>query len=219
MKNVLAVLTALALTALILLLILGISLVYAIKPKLVNTIENTNRAVIAAGAAAGNVEKASRAWQSASEREIQNSNQLLATMNASAKSLDGLIRATDKNLNEELLPSISEAIQHQDLELTNSQAQLRGNLIAMQKATVRLESTLTDADQILADPTIKVSLDNIEMTSHNVSAGTAELAATATDVRQVADKFRETYLKPVNIWWATLEKILGIGPPIVTAIK
>jgi len=83
----------------------------------------------------------------------------------------------------------------------------------------RIEKLITDIDAQVADPQIKQILAELLKAAQNGAKATDEFAATTTDIRQIADKARETYLRPVNLWWAVFEKIVGLGPPIVTAIK
>lgn len=92
------------------------------------------------------------------------------------------------------------------------------DLVGLQSAIAETNKLIADADLQVTDPNIKKTLDELAKSGEEALESMVELRAILTDGRQVADAVREAYLKPVNVWIKTIEKLLGIAPPIVTAI-
>jgi hypothetical protein len=190
-----------------------------IRPKLEVTITNIDRATIAAGAAAGNLEKASRSWQAASESQSKLSTAVLASTRETLASLQTLARRTDASLNDSVLPVLAGAVAHQDQALLESQKQLQQNLSQMGQATAEAQKVLADADVQISNPAIKESLDGLAEASKQLNASMEQATAIATDGRQVADKFRETYLKPQKFAWQLLKELIGLGGSMAQMVK
>ena len=77
MKTALDIAKLLAYCALIVLLGECAFAVHRLRPKLEVTVSNIDRATIAAGAAAGNIEKASRQWKATQEQVAKDSTAVL----------------------------------------------------------------------------------------------------------------------------------------------
>jgi hypothetical protein len=193
--------------------------VHSIRPKLAVTISNIDRATIAAGAAAGNLERASRAWEKASTSQAVKVTEAMQSVNAAAGSFTTFVSKTDNSLNGLLAPSLTRLVQQQNQALLESQEKLQQGLVQIAQTTQQANKTLVDLDAQLASPEIPKALESLAESSANAAKATSEGAATMTDIRQIADKARETYLKPVNLWWVVFKQVVGYGPPIVTAIK
>lgn len=126
----------------------------------------------------------------------------------------GVLPLLYASLRTDVLPQTKSILAkvNRSMDLTNA------DLVALQAAIVETNKLIADADLQVTDPNIKKMLDELATSGAEASASMAQLLAILTDGRQVADSVRETYLKPVNIWIKTVEKLLGIAPPIVTAI-
>lgn len=183
------------------------------------TVENVDRAAIAAGAAAGNVEKASRAWQDASEAQTKLVAKTFINVNRAVVSANVFLRSTNKQLNSQLLPALSNAVNQQNEALLINQHRLGDDLSQISQATTSLQGTIADGQVILTDPAIKQSLENLALAAQNTAEGTKQLSLTAEDTRQVADKFRETYLKPQKFAWELLKSLVGMGGSFAQMIK
>lgn len=178
--------------------------VHELRPNIAVTLENVDRTVIIAGAAAGNLERASRAWEQASKQQASETTRAMSSVSAAAKQLTGFISRTDNSLNAELLPTLTDTVAKQNTALLETEKQLQGNLSEMASTTQQLQTVLSHADERITDPSIKLSLDNVAESSAN-------LAASTKDVKQVLDKFRETYLKAPNMAYAVFKELLSIG--------
>lgn len=162
------------------------------------TLENLNRTTIIIGGAATNFEKASRTWQAASESQVQASTQFLKKTNAAMESFDAMVRRTDSNVNDILIPGIATAVERQDKSLLQVGVSLNDDLHEMNHATIMLEKTISDADETIADPGIKTSVANFTLASEHLAKGTEDGAATLADVRRGVHKEVEELLAPVN---------------------
>jgi len=190
-----------------------------IAPKIKQTVEDTDRAVIIAAGAATNVELGARQWKAQSESQAKSSTETFQNLSAAASSLNSLISSTNKNLNLTLLPSLSKAISDQNTALLTSEKDLQDNLAAIGQVTVGAQQTIADADKAITDPAIKVSLSNLAEATKQLDIGMEQTTAIAADGRQVADKFRETYLKPQKFAWELLKQLVGLGGSMAQMIK
>jgi hypothetical protein len=71
----------------------------------------------------------------------------------------------------------------------------------------------------ISDPSIKMALDNLAAAGKGMADGMQQLAAASTDVRQIADKARDTYLKPVNLWWGLVKELLPLAGSAAQVVK
>jgi hypothetical protein len=174
----------LAYCALILLLGEAAWTLHRLRPKLEVTVSNIDRATIAAGAAAGNVEKASRAWEKSSMEQSSKTTAAMSAVSVSAERLSTFVSRTDASVNSDLLPALTLSIRQQNASLLQSQEGLQDNLKEMLKATQSLRKDLDDADRTISGPELKETLQNTADASKNAVVVTQNLAATTADVRE-----------------------------------
>ena len=165
--------------------------VHELRPKLAVTITNIDRATIAAGAAAGNVEKASRAWKAASEEQASQTTKAMSSVSAAAEQLTQFISRTDNSLNSQFIPSLQTALQEENAAMLESQKSLQSNLESAQKV-------LLDADKVIADPAIKASVDNLSLSVKNTAEITGNVAATTESVKNGVDYEVKQIMAPVS---------------------
>jgi len=147
------------------------------------TLEHVNRATIAVGAAAGNLEKGSRQWELASKAQAAQSTAVLSETHATLAQIRSSVTHLDASLTT-LGIALNSAIEHQDRSLLETQSQLRFSLTAMNQATVQLQKTLADTDRTISDPSIHKSLDSLAEASQNAATATQHLAATTADIQE-----------------------------------
>ena len=139
--------------------------------------------------------------------------ELRKTERAIRASTDSL-RQVFIDLHQQTLPAMNRAIADADsAELQIGQAvatstkKLDPSLDNLNAATTQLALQL---------PTI---LNRTDATAANVQQSTANLAAATQDVKQVADKFREDYLKPQKLAWSLLKELIGLGGSMAQMVK
>jgi len=120
-----------------------------------------------------------------------------ATGRSTRALVDSLRKITD-NVWLTTLPGINDTITHLDVN--------------QQRVSDKLVDTLGDLELPLKDLSAATEklpplIGHLDQTASNAAEGTKQFAAIATDGRQVADKARETYLKPVNLWYALSKEI------------
>jgi hypothetical protein len=179
--------------------------IHQLRPKLEVTVSNADRALIAAGAAAGNLERASRAWEQASKEQSAQTTKAMSNVSAAAKGLSTFVSRTDASVNSSLFPQITEAIRQQNAALLTSQNALQSNLSQIAQATTQLQKTLADADKVIADPAIKESVDSLAFSSQNLVVATSEGAASMQDVHKALDYEIHELTKPVSKLKAAME--------------
>ncbi len=84
-----------------------------------------------------------------------------------------------------------------DMELATTDA-IKGIAEDSHATLGAVQATLGQASEQISNPAIAESLEEIRKSTASTAQGTAELAATMTDVRQVADHYRAQALKPVS---------------------
>lgn len=94
----------------------------------------------------------------------------------------------------------------------------KGEVDSLHVATDNLAKAIQDLDGIVADPRIKEELAELLQLTKDIDEDSKQLdlllksgTATAEDVRMVADKIREQYLKARNLYYAIAKELLGIG--------
>jgi chromosome segregation ATPase len=175
------------------------------------TLTDLDRTVIIAGATAGDVERASRKWEEASESQIQATTKVLSSVSAVAAQTGVLLSRTDNSLNSLLTPQMLSALNQQNDALLSNQAALRDNLSALRSATDSLKLTLSDADKQIASPQIANSLSNIEASTLNLNAGIKNLTGVTADAKAAADYELAQLQKPEKVWMAILKFVLQYG--------
>lgn len=169
-----------------------------IRPELEVTISNVDRATIAAGAAAANVEKASRAWQQSSEKQASQVTQAMSNVSAAAAGFSIFASNLDASVNSKLLASLTSAIQEQNAGLLDAERGLQADLSQMAQATAAAQKVLADADVQISNPSIQKSVDSLATTSQNLAVTTEQAAATMKDVRSAVDYEVHELTKPVS---------------------
>jgi hypothetical protein len=219
MSSILKIFQVLALAALVVVFGEVAWTVHRVRPKMEVTISNIDRTVIIAGAAATHLEKAAGTWQQASKAQALETSQAMSNVSAAAGQLITFISKTDDSINSRLLPALTTSIEQQNASLLETQKELRENLSQMGQATAQLQQTLAAADAQISNPAIQESIANLAAATQNANHGMEQLAAIATDGRQVADKARETYLKPVNLWWNLVKTLLPLAGSAAQVVK
>lgn len=94
----------------------------------------------------------------------------------------------------------------------------KGEVDSLHVATDNLAKSISDLDGIIADPRIKEELAELLQLTKDIDEDSKQLGlllksgtATAEDIRMVADKIREQYLKARNLYYAIAKELLGIG--------
>ena len=171
--------------------------VHELRPKAELTLEHINRATIAAGAAAANVERASRKWQEASQNQIAQSTAVLSETKQTLARIRLLVQDTDVSLTT-LSSALTTAIDQQNQSLLQTQRGLQTAISGIGLTTSQASKVLADADAQITSPDIQKTLDNVATSSANLAQATQDGAATMKDVRVAVDKEVATLLAPVN---------------------
>jgi hypothetical protein len=117
---------------------------------------------------------------------------------------------------------LDQAIQHTDVAIQNLNALLASGTATMaevQASVNRVNNLIVALQGQVQDPSIKMALDNLAGSAKAMADGMQQLAAASTDVRQIADKARETYLKPVNLWWGLVKELLPLAGSAAQVVK
>lgn len=99
------------------------------------------------------------------------------------------------------------------VQLTNT------DLLALQTTIERTNKLIADLSAIATDPNIKDTLASISQAGRDAAASVQELLAISKDGHQVADKARETYLKPVTLWWTLVKTLLPLAGSAAQVVK
>jgi archaellum component FlaC len=206
-----ALLTALTLGALFFLIEAGILVrrvqmaVPGIASELSATLTDTRRTVVIVGGAATNIERSTRQWKDQSLSQSQAATEATKRLNSDLQELGTLLSTADSAL-ETQSKSLSDLETQVGTSIESTLAQTSPTLLNLSTASESLSKQL---------PPI---LDNLSQTSaqtvtisKNVSTATEEVSLTTHDVREVADAFRNDYLKPRNRIWAEFKALLSIG--------
>lgn len=88
----------------------------------------------------------------------------------------------------------------------------------LHETLLALRPSLDALAKDLADPSIPETLKNLDETSANLAADTAQLkimlqsaSATAQDIQRVADKVSSEYVKTKNLAWALFKELLTLA--------
>ena len=175
--------------------------------RLVDTSRNTNAILIQIGLATDNARRASEAQESYQ----QHLESILTKVETSVEALNSTIVRTDHNLNTELLP---QAVQ----SLKETEQATAAVTATVQQIGTDISPVLQAATALLEDPNIKASIANIETSSKNtvaITAETAEIAKNMNLTTQHIEKAVDKATKPGSLavkagsW--LFSNILGIG--------
>lgn len=205
-----------ALTVLTVILVMVALFIPRLTSKVDYTIDNANRAIRESAETAANLRHATAEWERASQAQAVNATAASLAAKKSFEDFDAMVRRTDFQLNEQVLPQIGQAIatnSAQLVELQKTSTESFGRIANdADQLTADANEAMTAATRHLEDPTIDGALKNLEKTS-------AETAATATDIRQVADKIRADYLHPSKFLWSLVKELAGFGGSIAQMMK
>ena len=93
------------------------------------------------------------------------------------------------------------------------------SLEELQESQRRIDLLIADVDAQVTDPHVKQLLADLADAVRDGAKATNQFAAIATDGRQIADKARETYLKPINIWWGLVKTLLPLAGSAAQIVK
>ena len=93
------------------------------------------------------------------------------------------------------------------------------SLEELQESQRRIDLLIADVDAQVTDPHVKQLLSDLADAVRDGAKATNQFAAIATDGRQVADKARETYLKPVALWWRLVRELLPLAGSAAQVVK
>lgn len=186
-------------------------LLYQLRPKLLLTVSNVDRAVIALGAAASNVEQGAREWKKASSAQAQQATETEKQAAKSLRDLDAMILRTDRSVNDELAPKLSAAAEGSVVLLRQATIDLDSTAQRAADSFIALDSVLSSAASTVADPHIREAIERLDEAAAGVDVSTQHLAGVTKDVQIVADKFKDDYVKPANRAWVVFKALLGLG--------
>ena len=125
----------------------------------------------------------------------------------------------DRSINDQLVPRFAAALQSTiDLERVSSDS-VGGTAIQLRPAIENLSRASAAAADAMADPGIRDAIKHLDATSVSLDGSVQQLDASMTDVRQMADKARATYLKPVNLWWGLVKELLPLAGSAAQVVK
>lgn len=135
-----------------------------------------------------------------------------------------LIVRTNESLNGG--PNVPGLLPQATTALSSANSLSIGTLGRVDRLADQLEPAITDLRRssasladVAGDPNIPVTLAKIRETTENTDRAMGQLADIVTDGRQVADKARETYLKPVNLWWGLVRTLLPLAGSAAQVVK
>lgn len=171
----------------------------------------------------------------------QNSGAELQEMKKAAAGASDLFRHTDDSLNGRkahpgLIPQLTTLMLKSQAAMDNLNAsilhldaliQSGGATMQEMQATVsQFRKSIADLDAIITDPKIRETLNNLALASAEMAATLKQLNAllvsgtsTAEDIRQVADKYREEYVKARNIFWSLFKELLPLAGSAAQVVK
>jgi uncharacterized phage infection (PIP) family protein YhgE len=117
---------------------------------------------------------------------------------------------------------LDELVQHADTAMQSLNALLQSGtatVAEVQASLKRVNDLIAALQAQVSDPTIKIALDRLAEAAKAMADGMQQLAAASTDVRQIADKARDTYLKPVNLWWGLVKELLPLAGSAAQVVK
>jgi len=146
--------------------------------------------------------------------------QITALVKKAQPAMDNLVQTT---------ADLDTAVKHTDQAIQQLNTLFAGGTATigeLQAAIHQVNDVIGDLDQVVGhlddkvtDPTLKNIVANFDKTAQNAATSMEQLAAIATDGRQVADKARETYLKPVNLWWGLVKTLLPLAGSAAQVVK
>lgn len=189
--------------------------------ELAPTITDLRRTVLIAGGAATNLEKTLAMERQAAGAQINMAQQAASAIEGAGLAADRFITNTDAQLNVALLPELRDTIAKQQQAFSLIESQATRNLADLDAAENQLTPALANfnrASAALANQ-IPPILGNVQATSANTASTTAELEASAHDIRIFLDR----ELAPVRGTWNVIKGFLmefaGPAAQVATAFK
>lgn len=158
-----------------------------------------------------NLREASATWKQASEEQSQNTSKAMSNVSVAAERLSTFVSRTDNSVNSVLLPALSTSIEQQNAALLETQKDLQANLSQMAQATAELQKTLVAADAVIADPAIKVSLQNLADASESASDATEHLSGITAAGQRTAEYYEKKLSTPQSFAKTLLQAVLQLG--------
>lgn len=178
------------------------------------TIGTLNTAALGMSDSAANLETTLSQERAAMAGQLQETDQLLARMNAMVTSVNTTVQKSGDTMD-----ALGQAVEDQDHNLSLLEAQALTNLQQLEKQEEQLgpllyagTRTLQDAELLFANPDISATLAHINHSAANVDQTTADFAAF---VHRETTPIRGTW----NVLRSTLEHLAAPAANVATAIK
>jgi hypothetical protein len=121
-----------------------------------------------------------------------------------------------------VMDNLTLATQHLDGAIQSLNALIQNGDVTLQQLQAsekQILKLIADIDTQVTDPAIHELLAKFSEAVTSGAEGMKQLAAIATDGREIADKARETYLKPVNLWWWLVKELLPLAGSAAQVVK
>jgi hypothetical protein len=166
---------------------------------------DADRTTIIIAGTATNIEKSTRQWKDQSLSQSQAATRATILLNTDLGQLGTLLATANSTLLKQDA-SLSALEAQAGQSIADTQAQLQPSLLSLSQATTTLAKESGPILQSINDSSAQLVLS-----SQHIASGTNHIDATTKDVQDVADAFRNDYLKPRNRAWAYFKAIIGIA--------
>ena len=183
-----------------------------IQPQVLMTLRGLHASANETALTMRNLRDATAEWKEASKRSTEVELQAKADL----VKFGAFVDHTDFELNSQVLPGLRGAIaanSDQLVGLEKTSAETLQQFSRDSSATLAQSKSLLDQlNQDASDPAIHSTLEHVDAT-------TANIAGTSKDLKDVADKFRNDYLKPQKFAWELLKQLAGMGGSVAQMVK
>jgi hypothetical protein len=180
-------------------------------PKVSTLTDNLNETAIGANKVVGVTYHAAQDISNAAKQQTKTAQQIeLETYKTMAS-----VRLLVVRMDHDVIPRANKILDDAD----NGVVQSTNDLKSLQGLIAQSETLVASLQGQVSDPKIQDTLTQLDLSAKAANASLVELQASATDVHQIADKARETYLKPVKLWLTLLKFVVPIVPEAVVAAK
>jgi ABC-type transporter Mla subunit MlaD len=193
---------------------------------------DAHRVTLIIGGAAGELEKSSREWRTASQQSeaitqqsvqvLKNLNAAAANLNQTTMSLTEMIQHTDDSVNVRLLPQIEKTIEENDARLGQIVTDTDQTVIDMgatsksaADAMAEATRTLAQAGKVLGDPAIPAIMANTQTASANVASTTGHIDAASADIQVKVHQMT----RPASFVKRVAEDLFTLAAPVVSIFK
>lgn len=201
-------------------------------PRAVGIVADLERTVQIVGGAAGEVRTSAKEWAKASKFSQEISQKTLAALqnladatgnlNLAAASLNSLIKNTDIQVNQKLLPGLADTVGKNDTRLAQLAADSDNTVVAMGKTSVQASeamqaatAAMKNASALLGDPSYRETAEFVKQTAKSTAGTMENLHAASGDIRTKVHEMT----KPAS--WA--EKvgtaILNVGATVANVLR